>query len=161
MLLIGPREPFFGKFLKQVKEYHDGEGDPLDRWSERILKSIAKNNNLRLIFLLIKIKIGHFILGHLNVMRLIPLPLKCLFTIKKDFSLSFQGSTRLKLQSSVSYETHSVCTDCSKPCENSCPVDALNSNGYNSKKCIEYISSSEKQGMLIWLPRKKIVSLRI
>ena len=50
LLLIGPDEPAFWPTFTQSPEYQDGLPDPLDRWSNRTLSSIAKKNTVEAVF---------------------------------------------------------------------------------------------------------------
>ena len=137
MLMIGPKEPFFWKIFKESREYHDGKEDPLDRWSERILKLIAKEQQVKTYFPFDTDKNWPFYSWALECDEINSSPIKLLVHNEKGLFISFRGA--LGLNYKVQYQTkpHSVCIDCSKPCETSCPVEALNSKGYNIKKCIE------------------------
>tara|TARA_B100000963_G_scaffold327845_1_gene315912 strand:+ start:185 stop:517 length:333 start_codon:yes stop_codon:yes gene_type:complete len=41
-MLIGPDEPFFWVIFKKSKEFTSGVKNPLNKWSKRIIDSIAK-----------------------------------------------------------------------------------------------------------------------
>ena len=41
IVLLGPREPEFWGHFKTSKEYCDGQDDPLERWSSRVINGFA------------------------------------------------------------------------------------------------------------------------
>ena len=64
-MLIGPDEPFFWDIFKKSKEFTYRVKNPLNKWSKRIIDSIAKNF-LVLHFILFKIiQLYPFMIGHL------------------------------------------------------------------------------------------------
>ncbi|MEL6684688.1 MAG: ferredoxin, partial [Pseudomonadota bacterium] len=48
--LIGPDEPRFWSIFCDSPEYKDGEADPLDRWSCRVLTAVAEEHNAEALF---------------------------------------------------------------------------------------------------------------
>ena len=44
ILLLGPDEPNFWEIFKESEEFNDLEANPLDRWSKRVIDSIAGQN---------------------------------------------------------------------------------------------------------------------
>jgi len=42
LILLGPKEPAFWPYFQRSDEFLDGRPDPLDRWSTRILGSLAE-----------------------------------------------------------------------------------------------------------------------
>ena len=50
LVLLGPREPGFWGHFTASPEYLDGQPDPLDRWSERVISAVAKSLGTRAFF---------------------------------------------------------------------------------------------------------------
>ena len=148
MLMIGPKEPFFWKIFTESREYVDGEIDPLDRWSERILSSIAKEHRIKTYFPFDKDKNWPFYSWALECDEINSSPIKLLVHNEKGLFISFRGALGLNHKILPDRQPTAVCIGCSKPCENSCPIEAVNSKGYNAKKCIEYISKSKNKECL-------------
>ena len=148
MLMIGPKETIFWEIFKKSTEYLDEQGDPLDRWSERILQLIAKKHQAKTYFPFDKDKNWPFYSWALECNEINSAPIKLLVHNEKGLFISFRGALGLNYRIQCHSKSYSVCKGCSKPCETSCPVEALNSKGYNSKKCIEYISSTTNKECL-------------
>ena len=148
MLMIGPKEPIFWEIFKKSKEYIDGKSNPLDRWSKRILKAIAKKQKSKAYFPFDKDKNWPFYSWALECEEINSSPVKLLVHNEKGLFISFRGALGLSYKIDSATNAKSVCMDCSRPCEKSCPVDALNSEGYDVKRCIDYISTSSGKDCL-------------
>ena len=50
VLLLGPREPGFWPAFTASPEYADGNPDPIDRWSKRVIGALARRWQGRAVF---------------------------------------------------------------------------------------------------------------
>lgn len=141
LVLLGPAEPGFWNHVKAQPEFVDGQPDPLDRWSRRIIDALA-------------VAVGgtaHFPFGE---------PLHPFFTWAMDTGRAWKSPVHLLVHESaglmVSYrgavllpEVHeprprrqSPCTACTdKPCLTACPARALTGHGYDLAACHAYLDT--------------------
>ena len=50
LVLLGPDGPGFWRVFRESAEFGDGVGDPLDRWSERVIGGLARELDARAVF---------------------------------------------------------------------------------------------------------------
>ena len=144
LLMLGPLEPSFWEHVTKSDEFLDGMADPLDRWSKRTIGQIAEETNARALFPFGGPPWLPFYSWAIRTGRCWTSPVQFLVHDKAGLWVSYRGalafSEHIKLPNTPSC---SPCLRChSKPCTSSCPVDALNENGYDSGSCISYFSSS-------------------
>lgn len=140
ILLLGPDEPDFWKFFSKSPEYNDGQPDPIDRWSERVLNALASKSSAQAVFPFGGPPYHPFIKWALSSDSVWQSPVQLLVNNASGLFVSFRGALiideRLELPAPDQYP----CETCAeKPCLSACPAAALTSDGYNVSKCHEYL----------------------
>lgn len=141
ILMISPREPDFWYIFVKSKEYMDGQPNPMDRWSKRVLGKIAESKKTNVYFPFDESNIWPFYTWALNCSEVNSSPVKLLVHNEKGLFLSFRGALGLKFSVEQEDKLEPICDSCHKPCLTSCPVGALGPSGYDVAKCKKYVRS--------------------
>jgi hypothetical protein len=127
-------------------EAGDGKGDPLDRWSRRVINAIAANLGATAIFPFDGPPWAPFQRWAQRAEPVYPSPLGML--IHPDWGLwhAWRGALafRQRLDQPEPDARPSPCDSCAdKPCLTACPVSAFTPAGYDIAACIAHIDTSE------------------
>ena len=139
ILLLGPLEPEFWKVFKSTPEAQDGQSDPLDRWSKRIISQLAINFKASTHFPSDGPPYPPFISWALESGENWASPIGMLVHQNAGLFASYRGALRLNGHLALPAPTTSPCTPCAKPCKTACPVDALSKTSYNVEACKAHI----------------------
>lgn len=136
LLLVGPAEPGFWPHVTAAPEFRDGDADPLDRWSARVLTGIAAEIGARALFPFGGPPHHPFPAWALRSGRAWQSPIGLLVHDRAGLMLSFRGALALPWKLVLPpVLRRSPCTGCSAPCRTACPVDAFGSGGYDLRAC--------------------------
>ncbi len=143
IVLLGPAEPGFWHLINQSAEFSDGERDPLDRWSKRVVEELADQLNAHAMF-----PFGApprpFIGWALRSGRAWVSPAGMLVHDVAGLLVSYRGALLLEEALMLPGVGESPCATCEqKPCLTTCPVDALSHQGYDLDACHAFLDSSE------------------
>lgn len=143
LALLGPLEPGFWKHFTSSPEFNDRANDPLDRWSHRIVSSLAAQFGGLPLF-----PFGEparpFIGWALRSGRAWSSPVGLLVHDTAGLMVSYRGAIYFEEQFDLPAASSNPCDSCSaKPCLTSCPVSALSQDGYNTQSCHSYLDSSD------------------
>lgn len=141
IVLVGPDEPAFWPVFTQSPEYADGEPDPLDRWSRRVLTQIAAEIGADPIFPFGGPPYEPFFTWAINSGRFWASPIGFLVHDEAGLFASFRGALRLPLKRQQ-HLTTKPCETCTRPCATACPVDAFR-NGYDVGACKTHLEKPE------------------
>ena len=138
LVLIGPDEPNFWKIFSKSPEKLSNVLNPLDTWSKRILMDISKILNAKVFFPFDGPPHWPFYDWALRTGESFKSPINFLVHHRAGLFVSFRGA--LGFQSKIKKITKSElplipCRNCMKPCTNTCPVNAVTSEGYNNLHC--------------------------
>ncbi|WP_284154842.1 ferredoxin [Algicella marina] len=143
MALIGPAGPAFWRRFTASPEYADGQPDPLDRWSTRVLTAIAIRNGAVALFPFGGPPWHPFLDWALSTGRVFSSPVNLLVHAEHGLFVSFRAAMRFfEVRNSIP-PARSPCPECHQPCRTACPVGALTSEGYNVPACKAHIRSPE------------------
>lgn len=132
--LIGPDEPRFWPHFVQSDEYADGQPNPLDRWSARVITPIAQVIGGTAIFPSDGPPYPPFYRWALATGRIWASPVGMLVHEDAGLFVSFRAAIRQTGQATA-VVAQSPCETCpDQPCTTACPVDALK-NGYDVDAC--------------------------
>ncbi len=139
--LVGPDEPRFWAIFTQSPEYKDGQPDPLDRWSRRVLTAIAADIGADPLFPFGGPPYAPFFTWAKASGRFWASPINFLVHDETGLFTSFRGAIRWN---HAFEETHikQPCVTCSQPCKTACPVGAFD-DGYNVAACKAHVNSAE------------------
>ena len=126
-------------------EFDDGQPDPMNRWSARVIGKMAQDLGGRALFPFGGSPYHPFLRWAGRAEGLQPSPLGML--IHPVFGLwhAYRGAIALgdALPLEPRAETEHPCETCSdKPCLSACPVDAFDASGYDVPACTAHLQSS-------------------
>ena len=140
LVLIGPDEPAFWPIFHASPEAQDGETDPLDRWSRRVLTKIATNTGGVPYFPFGGEPYRPFYTWALRTGRIWASPIGFLVHETAGLFVSFRGAILLPI-TAAAQATQSPCDTCTDhPCKTSCPVGAFD-DGYDVAACKSHLAT--------------------
>lgn len=141
LLMLGPDEPEFWPAFVQSPEYKDGADHAMDRWSHRVLGDLAEAHDGRALFPSDGPPYAPFYDWALKAGRCRASPVRLLVHDKAGLFVSFRGVIALSERITLPVVTGSPCETCvGQPCLSACPVQALNSDGYDVPACKSFLS---------------------
>jgi hypothetical protein len=144
LVLLGPSEPGFWNAFTGSPEWKDSAPDPIDRWSTRIITSLARQSGGAELFPFGGAPYQPFFRWALASGHAWQSPVSLLVHAQAGLMVSYRGalafSERLELPPTPLKPCDS-CTD--QPCLTACPSGALTSAGYDVPKCHAFLDSIE------------------
>ncbi len=144
ILLLGPREPGFWPAFVASPEYADGQADPMDRWSKRVIGALARAWGGEAIFPSDGPPYPPFIAWALASGRVGKSPVGLLVHDSQGLWVSFRGAVRLA-EPMPRAPGMNPCPRCDRPCVSACPVNALGSEGYDVEACRSHLDTPAGQ----------------
>jgi epoxyqueuosine reductase len=149
LLLLGPKEPGFWPHLKAQPEwgdYQQGVPDPVDRWSRRVIGSMACDLGAKALFPFGGPPWHPFYQWALKSGRCWDSPVRLLVHDAAGLFVSFRGALALKQAVALPPAPQQPCDTCvAKPCLTACPVGALTGAGYELPVCHAYLDTKAGQ----------------
>ncbi|MEP2706569.1 MAG: hypothetical protein ABJQ71_15440 [Roseibium sp.] len=146
LILIGSTGACIWPVFRNSVELTDGEPDPLDRFSKRVLGQIASDLGLNVVFPFEGPPFHPFQQWVLKSGGFSQSPLGVLVSEEFGPWVGFRGAILVpKTKSSkAATSTSGPCETCSdKPCLTACPVNAISlSGGYDVPKCLGYLQTT-------------------
>ncbi|MCY3874390.1 MAG: ferredoxin [Rhodobacteraceae bacterium] len=149
VVLLGPATGFWDVFTLSP-EYRDGDPDPLDRWSRRVISRIAQSVEAEPLFPFGGPPYQPFPGWALESGRCWASPVGLLVHDHTGLMISFRGA--LGFEFAVDEDISSAeaagasgrpCNGCSKrPCVSACPVGALSESGYDVDRCKAFLRTA-------------------
>ena len=133
------------------RERSDGGTDPLDRWSTRVLRSIAEDVGATPLFPFAGPQWWPFQKWGLNAEALFPTPIGILIHPKWGLWHSWRGALafRVFLDAPPPQVENNPCDSCEeKPCLRACPVQAFRTSGYEVARCLDYLDEPDATGCM-------------
>jgi epoxyqueuosine reductase len=135
LLLIGPKEPGFWPHFTQQPEWLDGQPDPVDRWSRRVIGRLACDLGAKALFPFGGPPWHPFYQWALRTGRVWDSPVRLLVHPSQGLMVSFRGALALKAKVEVPPPVARPCDTCEAPCLIACPAGALTGAGYEVPVC--------------------------
>ncbi len=143
LVLLGPSAQFWTVFSAS-DIYQDSLPDPIDRWSTKIISTIAIDLDARPIFPFGGPPYAPFFSWAKASGRAWDSPVGMLVHDLTGLMVSYRGvlafDDRLNLPTQTFEKPCNTCSD--KPCLTACPVDALAPDGYDVPKCHAYMDTN-------------------
>ncbi len=141
--LLGPAEPGFWSFVSQTPEFTDGNANPLDRWSSRVVTKIAETLGGYALF-----PFGDpprpFIGWALRSGQAFVSPASLLVHTEAGLFVSYRGAVFFPTVLALPDPASNPCDSCvQKPCLTACPTKALTATGYNLPACHDFLDTIE------------------
>ncbi len=139
LCLLGPAEPGFWAHFTESDEHRDGRPDPMDRWSRRVIETLADKVGGSALF-----PFGDparpFIDWALRTGAHAS-PVTLLVHQAAGLWLSYRGAIFLPGIPPFEANATSPCPTCLQPCRTACPVGALTADGYDVARCHDYLDT--------------------
>lgn len=150
LLLIGPAEPGFWPHLLTQPEWasfqNDSDDDPLDRWSRRVIGTVASDLGAKAVFPFGGPPYQPFYQWALKSGRCWDSPVRLLVHDAAGLLVSFRGALALAQAVDLPATPPRPCDTCAaKPCLTACPVGALTGAGYALPICHAYLDTAAGQ----------------
>lgn len=144
LLLLGPREPGFWAHATASPEFQDGQGDALDRWSRRVIGTLACDLGAKAYFPFGGPPYRPFIAWAKRTGRAWSSVVGLLVHDHAGLMVSYRGAIGLSQRVDLPPTGDRPCDSCApKPCKTACPVSALTTAGYDIPTCKHYLGSEE------------------
>ena len=144
LLMLGPREPGFWPHLQAAPEW-DGQPDPVDRWSRRVIGRIACDLGGKALFPFGGPPYHPFYQWALRTGRCWDSPVRFLVHDSQGLWVSFRGALALK-QALDLPRGEKPCETCAgKPCLSACPANALGAAGYDVPRCHDWLDGEGQE----------------
>jgi len=138
LLMLGPKEPGFWPHLTTQPEW-DGQPDPVDRWSRRVIGQLACDLGAKALFPFGGPPYHPFYAWALRTGRVWDSPVRLLVQAEQGLLVSFRGALALKEAVEVSPPAPRPCDTCAAPCKTACPTGALTDAGYDLPRCHTFL----------------------
>lgn len=145
--LLSPDEPGFWAHVTSQPEFADGQPDPLDRWSRRVICELADQLGGMALF-----PFGDsrhpFHLWAIDGMTAMQSPVHLLAHQRMGLWTSYRGAIALP-DLAAPWTGQDYCWGAcptpspAMPCRTACPVGALTENGYDVARCHTYLDTPE------------------
>ena len=143
VILLGPDEPGFWPRFTASPEFNDGQPDPMDRWSERVIGVMATEIEAEPLFPFGGPPYQPFIAWAQRSGRAWQSPAGLLVHDRAGLMVSYRGALALPERLNLPPLPACPCDSCNdKPCLTACPVNALSAaSGYDVAGCHTYLGS--------------------
>ncbi|MCE6968936.1 ferredoxin [Cereibacter sphaeroides] len=142
LVLLGPREPGFWPRFVESPEWQDGAPDPMDRWSRRVIESLARQFEAEPVFPFGGPPYWPFYSWALRTGRSFASPVRLLVHDEAGLFFSCRGALALREVLPVQ-ASRSPCEGCeAQPCLTACPPRALRANGYDVPACHSFLDTA-------------------
>lgn len=144
VLMIGSAEPGFWAHFTQSPEWRDGRCDPMDRWSRRVIGTLACKLGAKALFPFGGPPWLPFYRWALRTGRVWESPVRLLVHADQGLMVSFRGALALKDEIGMPVPAARPCDSCAdQPCLTGCPVSALSAEGYAVASCHAHLDGPE------------------
>jgi len=142
LILLGPEEPGFWAHLTGQPEWRDGEPDPVDRWSRRVIGTLACDLGGKAYFPFGGTPYRPFFQWALRSGRAFASPVTLLVHDVAGLFVSYRGALALRERLDLPrVAARSPCETCeAKPCLTACPAAALGAKGYDVPACHDWLN---------------------
>ncbi|HSG37185.1 MAG TPA: ferredoxin [Paracoccaceae bacterium] len=142
IVILSPAEPDFWPHLKGQPEYSDGQPDPIDRWSVRVIGEMAQALGGEAILPHHGPPYAPFYTWALASGRFWASPVMLLVHAEAGLFASMRGAIRLRGKVDMP-AAQRPCDSCAgKPCLAACPAGALTGEGYDVPSCHAHLDTA-------------------
>lgn len=142
LLLLGPHDPGFWPAFKTSPEWREGQADPMDLWSTRVIGDWAEFLGAKPLYPFGGAPFLPFFSWAKRSGRIHASPIMLLVHDTAGLLVSFRGALALREHVALPPPPPSPCDTCStKPCTAACPVGAFAAGGYDVPKCKSYLET--------------------
>jgi len=143
LVLLGPQELGFWDAFCASPEFNDKNADALDRWSQRVIGSIADDLGAQPLFPFGGPPYQPFIAWARRSGRAWQSPVGLLVHDRAGLMVSYRGALAFAETLDLPATPPCPCDTCAgQPCRASCPVGALGNSAYDLAACHGYLDTS-------------------
>lgn len=149
LILLGSG-PGFWRVLQSAPEGQDGDADPVDRWSARVIGGMADAYGAEARFPFGGPPYEPFIDWALKSGRAFQSPVGALVHDTVGMMISYRGALWFRQEFGIPMaHAPSPCAECDAPCTTTCPVGALNAQTfYQLDACHAYLDTEEGEACM-------------
>jgi len=149
LVLLGPA-PDFWTYFQRSPEAQDAGPDPIDRWSKRVISTMANELGAEAFFPFGGPPYAPFLSWATASGRAWSSPVGMLVHDEAGLMISYRGALLFRERTELSPKHPTPCQDCAaEPCVSACPVGALaRDQSYNVEACKAYLRSPEGKDCL-------------
>ena len=149
LLLVGPEGgPGFWALFETSSERRDGASDPLDRWSERVLGTLAVRFGATALFPFGGPPWWPFAAWARASGEAWESPVGLLVHARLGLFASYRGALAFPDRLPVPTPVTRPCDTCAAPCRAACPVGALGAAGYDVPACHAFLDTGPGRACL-------------
>lgn len=142
LILLGPHEPTFWAHFKTSPEWNDGQPDPMDRWSSRVIGGWAETLGAKAFFPFGGDPYHPFFTWATQTGRVHSSPIRLLVHDEAGLFASFRGALGLPYRVDLPPPPASPCDSCeTRSCLTACPVGAFDGEGYDVPACKTHLGT--------------------
>jgi ferredoxin len=145
ILLLSPDEPGFWAHVTAQPEFDDGVPDPLDRWSTRVIASLATQFNAQPRFPFTGPPWHPFVTWAIGSGQSFDSPVHLMVHARMGLWASVRGGLVVPHHLPLPPLASNPCIGCAAPCTTACPVAALGPQGYDVPACHTHLDAPEGQ----------------
>lgn len=146
LLLLGPDEPEFWPAFIASPEATDGQPDPMDRWSRRVIGGWAATLDAQALYPFGGAPYLPFFSWAKRTGRIGASPIMLLVHDTAGLFVSFRGALALPHRVDLPPPPPQPCATCfDQPCRSACPVMAFDGAGYDVAACKTYLDTAPGQ----------------
>lgn len=154
VVMLGPAGPGLWDVFSGSPEAEDGEPDPLDRWSSRVIEDLADELGAKALFPFGGPPWLPFQRWAQKAEGAAPSPVGMLVSAQRGLWVSYRGALAFDTELALpDTEQTNPCEPCPAPCRTACPVDAFASGSYDVDACAAHLGSTEgascREGCLV------------
>lgn len=143
IVLLAPAEPGFWNHFQQSPEYHDGQPDPMDRWSATVIAELAILFKGAAILPSDGPPFAPFFDWALTSGHAWQSPIALLVHDRLGLWISFRGALRIPGHLPLTQPGARPCQSCPAPCLTACPASAFTNGTYNVPHCITHLNTTD------------------
>lgn len=148
LVLLGPNGASFWPAVSSDPEFQDGAPDPLDRWSERVIGTMASEWGATPLFPFTGPPYHPFYQWAVASGAAWPSPVALLVHERAGLWVSYRGALAFRERLELPDRRPSPCVECTQPCLTACPAHALGAAGYDVGACHTYLDTQAGQDCL-------------
>ena len=148
LVMLGPLEPGFWAMFTKTSEFQDGNEDPLDLWSERVIEDLANSLNAKAVFPFGGPPYQPFIRWAHRSGRAHQSPVGLLVHDQAGLMISYRGALGIEAKLDLPENPPRPCLTCDeKPCVMACPANAFGNGFYDVPSCKADLDNPENDCM--------------